>query len=172
MTIDPMRHTKTLTTSAIQLARGFTLIELMITVAIVAILGSIAYPAYTSQIAKGKRAECRGGLLQAIQQQERYFTQYNKFVAFSAGAASGIKSFSGDSAGTSSCLLAAEACDSTSGITSCVIMKATPTGTFSSSAKFDYLAINSNGAKSCQVSGTVYSAASGANPSGEKICWP
>ena len=61
--------------------RGFTLIELMITVAVVGILAAIAYPAYTNQIAKGRRAECRAGLYQAMQQQERYYTQFNAYAA-------------------------------------------------------------------------------------------
>ena len=38
---------------------GFTLIELMIVVAIVAILGAIAYPSYLDSVRKGKRAEGR-----------------------------------------------------------------------------------------------------------------
>ena len=77
---------------------GFTLIELMITVAIIAILAAIAYPAYTDQIRKGKRAECRSGLLQSMQQQERYYTQFNKYADFANGAATAkTKAFSGDS---------------------------------------------------------------------------
>ena len=53
---------------------GFTLIELMITVAIVGILGAIAYPSYTEYVRRGHRAEARAGLLQAQQWLERAAT--------------------------------------------------------------------------------------------------
>ena len=46
--------------------RGFTLIELMITVAIIAIIVAVAYPSYSEQIAKGKRAEVRTTLLENL----------------------------------------------------------------------------------------------------------
>ena len=51
--------------------RGFTLIELMIVVAIVAILASIALPAYNSSVTKSRRADARVMLLRAVQQQEQ-----------------------------------------------------------------------------------------------------
>lgn len=53
---------------------GFTLIELMITVAIVGILSSIAYPNYTSYVQRGHRADARAGLLAAAQWLERAAT--------------------------------------------------------------------------------------------------
>ncbi|WP_243021543.1 type IV pilin protein [Simplicispira sedimenti] len=54
--------------------QGFTLIELMIVVAVVAILTAIAYPSYNEYIRRGHRAEARAGLLQAAQWLERAAT--------------------------------------------------------------------------------------------------
>jgi type IV pilus assembly protein PilE len=152
---------------------GFTLIELMIAVAIVAILAAIGYPAYTSQIAQGKRVECRSGLLQSLQQEERYYTQFNRYVAFSAGTSTAvIKSFSGDSLASSACTISAQACATPDDITTCVEMRAIPRGTFTTgTAKFDYLSLNSYGAKGCLIGSTTYTG-SNPNPSGEKVCWP
>ncbi len=45
--------------------QGFTLIELMITVAIVAILAAIAYPSYTTQVQKTRRADAQAALSHA-----------------------------------------------------------------------------------------------------------
>lgn len=54
--------------------RGFTLIELMITVAIVGILSAIAIPSYQEYVRRGHRADARAGLLQAQLWMERAST--------------------------------------------------------------------------------------------------
>ena len=54
--------------------KGFTLIEVMIVVAIIGILSALAYPSYTEYIARGHRADARAGLLQAQQWLERAAT--------------------------------------------------------------------------------------------------
>lgn len=52
--------------------RGFTLIEMMIVVVIVAILAAIAYPAYTNAITKARRSDGVDALLNIQALQEKY----------------------------------------------------------------------------------------------------
>lgn len=143
---------------------GFTLIEVMIVVAIVAILAAIAYPSYVSQINKGRRAECRSGIMQSMQQQERYYSQYNVYVVFARGAATAkTKSFSGESPAASSCQLQALACTapSSTDLARCIELRAFPTMPDSS---IDYFYLDSDGNRGCQDS-------SGRTTT-NKTCWP
>lgn len=125
---------------------GFTLIELMIVVAIVAILAAVAYPAYTDSVRKGRRAEGRTALLEVLQQQERYMTQNNTYLAFSAGATNvPFKTFSGENSANSAYSIGARACTGQT-IANCVQVFGTPKYT---DPAITELNITSTGVKSC-----------------------
>ena len=69
-------------------ARGFTLLELMIVVAVVAILTAIALPSYQQMLRKGNRADAKAVLMETAQFMERFFTTHNTYVG--AGVLSGV----------------------------------------------------------------------------------
>jgi type IV pilus assembly protein PilE len=157
--------------------QGFTLLELMIVVAVVGILASIAYPSYINSILKGRRAEGRAALTDLLQQQERYLTQKNCYLGFttdSSGnatatapspstACGGItattvpfKTFSGDSLANSAYLLSADTCPDNAGgtlsIADCVRVVATP---IKPDPDAGNLRITSTGTKDCTGTNTT-----------------
>lgn len=59
--------------------KGFSLIEMLVVVALVAILAGIAYPMYTQHIIKVRRTEAQTTLLSLAAHMERYFTEHNSY---------------------------------------------------------------------------------------------
>jgi type IV pilus assembly protein PilE len=57
-----------------RLSAGFTLIELMIVVVIIAILTAVALPSFLEQIQKGARAQAKAVMMDMAQKEERFFT--------------------------------------------------------------------------------------------------
>ncbi|KPV97249.1 Fimbrial protein precursor [Pseudoalteromonas sp. P1-9] len=60
---------------------GFTLIELMVVVAIIGILTAIAYPSYVDYLYKGSRAEAMSSLLDIANRQEQFYADNHKYTA-------------------------------------------------------------------------------------------
>lgn len=69
--------------------KGFTLIEVMIVVTIIAILAAIAYPSYQNQVRDARRADAAGVLTEAAQWMERFYTENGRYDRNRAGAATG-----------------------------------------------------------------------------------
>ncbi|MCF6217268.1 MAG: prepilin-type N-terminal cleavage/methylation domain-containing protein [Gammaproteobacteria bacterium] len=76
---------------SVQYQQGFTLIELMVSVAIVAIIASIAYPAYTDSVIKSGRADATTALLQLQMDQEKHRANNPTYAtAVTGGGANGL----------------------------------------------------------------------------------
>ena len=144
-------------------AAGFTFVELMIVLAIVVILGALAYPTYAGYIVRTRRTEGQVALVEAMQRQERHRLQHNTYVAFSAEepGTEGFTWWSGAAASASAYELDAYACTGRD-IAECVEIRARP-GTARVDSRFHdpgcgVLTLDSNGRQGAE--GT------------EMRCWP
>ena len=61
-------------------AQGFTLVELVIAVAIVGLLAAVALPAYNTSIMKGRRVDAKNAILDLAAREEKYFSTNNTYT--------------------------------------------------------------------------------------------
>lgn len=66
---------------------GFNLVELMIVIAIVGIIASVAYPSYLNQVRSTKRADCAGALTSLANAMERHYSINGSYLAAATGGA-------------------------------------------------------------------------------------
>lgn len=129
---------------------GFTLIELMITVAIIGILSAIAYPSYTQYITKSNRAAAQGFMLTVASKQEQYMLDARSYAADMATLGYTAASIPTEVSKNYTVSVAAAATPPTYTVT------AAPTGSqLSRDTKCGTLTLNQAGIKGKSGSGTV-----------------
>ncbi|WP_432822787.1 type IV pilin protein [Trichloromonas sp.] len=79
----------------LQKPAGFTLIEMIIAIAILGILAAIATPVYNNYLLSAGRADGKVALVQGAQLMERYYTQNNTYVGAAIGGTIPLKSEGG-----------------------------------------------------------------------------
>ena len=109
--------------------RAFSMIELMIVLVVLAVLAAQVLPSFQQHVTRSRRAEAQATLLQLMQQEERFYTQTNTYIAFSSTAtdaeARQFKWWSSNGALTSAYEIEGKACDGEL-ISQCVQLIATP----------------------------------------------
>ncbi len=114
---------------------GFTLIDLLIALAIIGILATLATGAFGNARLKAARAEGRSALMQLMHQQEHYYTLHHGYLPFQADDPSdAMRRYSGSNAATSAYRMDAIGCPSQStaaggrsdGLRDCILLRATP----------------------------------------------
>lgn len=107
--------------------KGFTLIELMIVLAILMALVVLAYPSYADSVRRAKRAEGQMALVEAMENQERYYSEHRSYKVFAVTDTDlgGFRWWSGSAASRSAYELDAYPCAGSSA-EQCIELRARP----------------------------------------------
>jgi len=110
-------------------ASGGGLAGVLVALVIIAILASVALPSWQYAVVRMRRTEAQAAMMELMQQQERHFTQFNSYIAFSASASDAaarqFRWWSGRAARTSAYELEGKACEGQA-IRDCIQLVATP----------------------------------------------
>lgn len=129
---------------------GYTLMELLVTVAVIGVLASITIPTYKSYSVKTRRSEGRAFAMEIMQRQEKYYTENNTYtinlsqLGYSSSTPTSERSYYKVTATAAS-----------DGIANNVILTSVPQGTQASDTECGSFIINSNGSKSTSTSSTT-----------------
>lgn len=132
---------------------GFSLIELMIAVAIVAVLAMIAYPNYQQAVMRSNRSKAVNALSKVAAEQERFLYAYGRYARSITAARTADPSTSGlglsdttrenSSDNSAYYTLSIGDCDTAGPL--CYVLKATPHGTLQSRDRCGVLELRSTG---------------------------
>lgn len=130
---------------------GFSLIELMIVIVLIAIIAAIAFPSYQESIRKSRRTLAKTALLDLVSQEEKYYSLNNAYASL---ATLGISSSVTDSSGRSFYTLSVgDITTPENGPSTDFIATATPTGDQSNDTLCGEYTVNSLGQQTPTTSG-------------------
>jgi len=142
---------------------GFTLLELLVVLAIVGILTGLAYPSYADHLIRARRMEGKLALMEMMQRQELLYSRTNTYAAFSADTPprDGFRWWSAATAADSAYELLARPCSEAS-LAQCVEIVALP-GTARVNGRFRDPRCGALSLRSTGEQGTEFNG---------KDCWP